>query len=36
MESLWHSSQDGPLNIFPTHKFKVPVNKANAIAAGSG
>jgi hypothetical protein len=28
------SSQDGPLNIFPTHKFKVPVNKANAIAAG--
>lgn len=24
----------GPMNIFPTHKFKVPVNKANAIAAG--
>ena len=24
----------GPMNIFPTHKLKVPVNKANAIAAG--
>jgi len=28
------STQEGPVNIFPTHKFKVPVNKANAIAAG--
>jgi hypothetical protein len=28
------NSQEGPLNIFPTHKFKVPVNKANAIASG--
>ena len=28
------SSQEGPINIFPTHKFSVPVNKANAIAAG--
>ena len=29
-----YSTQEGPVNIFPTHKFKVPVNKANAIAAG--
>jgi len=28
------SSQEGPINIFPTHKFSVPVNKANAIASG--
>jgi hypothetical protein len=28
------STQDGPVNIFPTHKFKVPVNKANALASG--
>ncbi len=28
------STPEGPVNIFPTHKFKVPVNKANAIAAG--
>jgi hypothetical protein len=28
------STTDGPVNIFPTHKFKVPVNKANAIASG--
>jgi hypothetical protein len=28
------SSQEGPINIFPTHKFRLPVNKANAIAAG--
>ena len=27
-------TNEGPVNIFPTHKFKVPVNKANAIAAG--
>ena len=25
------STQDGPVNIFPTHKFKVPVNKAYAV-----
>ena len=28
------STTDGPVNIFPTHKFKVSVNKANAIASG--
>ncbi len=28
------STTDGPVNIFPTHKFKVPVNKANALASG--
>jgi hypothetical protein len=28
------STQDGPVNIFPTHKFKVPVNKAYALASG--
>ena len=28
------STQEGPVNIFPTHKFRLPVNKANAIAAG--
>ena len=28
------STTDGPVNIFPTHKFKVTVNKANAIASG--
>jgi hypothetical protein len=28
------SSQEGPINIFPTHKFRLPVNKANAIASG--
>ena len=28
------STSEGPVNIFPTHKFKVPVNKANAIASG--
>ena len=28
------STQEGPVNIFPTHKFKVPVNKANALASG--
>jgi len=28
------STQEGPVNIFPTHKFSVPVNKANAIASG--
>jgi hypothetical protein len=28
------STQEGPVNIFPTHKFSVPVNKANAIATG--
>jgi hypothetical protein len=27
-------TEGGPMNIFSTHKFKVPVNKANAIAAG--
>jgi hypothetical protein len=27
-------TNEGPVNIFPTHKFKVPVNKANAIASG--
>jgi hypothetical protein len=27
-------TNEGPVNIFPTHKFKVPVNKANALAAG--
>jgi hypothetical protein len=26
-------TEGGPMNIFSTHKFKVPVNKANAIAA---
>ena len=28
------STAEGPVNIFPTHKFKVPVNKANALASG--
>ena len=28
------STTDGPVNIFPTHKFKVSVNKANALASG--
>lgn len=28
------TTQEGPVNIFPTHKFSVPVNKANAIASG--
>jgi hypothetical protein len=28
------STQEGPVNIFPTHKFKIPVNKANALASG--
>ncbi len=28
------STQEGPVNIFPTHKFRLPVNKANAIASG--
>jgi hypothetical protein len=28
------STNEGPVNIFPTHKFKVPVNKAAAIASG--
>jgi hypothetical protein len=28
------STQEGPVNIFPTHKFRLPVNKENAIAAG--
>ncbi len=28
------STSEGPVNIFPTHKFKVPVNKANALASG--
>jgi len=28
------STSDGPVNIFPTHKFKVNVNKANALASG--
>ena len=28
------STTDGPVNIFPTHKFKVAVNKANALASG--
>jgi hypothetical protein len=28
------STNEGPVNIFPTHKFSVPVNKANAIASG--
>jgi len=28
------TTQEGPVNIFPTHKFKVPVNKANALASG--
>ncbi|MCX6212071.1 MAG: DUF2723 domain-containing protein [Bacteroidetes bacterium] len=28
------STQDGPVNIFPTHKFKVPVNKEFALASG--
>jgi len=28
------ATQEGPINIFPTHKFSVPVNKANALAAG--
>ena len=28
------STTDCPVNIFPTHKFKVPVNKANALASG--
>ncbi|MGI9138059.1 MAG: DUF2723 domain-containing protein, partial [Sediminibacterium sp.] len=28
------STTDGPVNIFPTHKFKVTVNKANALASG--
>jgi hypothetical protein len=28
------STPEGPVNIFPTHKFKVPVNKANALASG--
>jgi len=28
------STSDGPVNIFPTHKFKVPVNKAFALASG--
>ena len=28
------STQEGPINIFPTHKFKVPVNKAFALASG--
>jgi len=27
------STSEGPVNIFPTHKFKVPVNKANALAS---
>jgi len=27
-------TEGGPMNIFNTHKFKLPVNKANAIAAG--
>ena len=27
-------TEGGPMNTFPTHKFKVPVNKANAIASG--
>jgi hypothetical protein len=28
------STQEGPVNIFPTHKFRLPVNKENAIASG--
>jgi hypothetical protein len=28
------STQEGPVNIFPTHKFKVPVNKEFALASG--
>lgn len=28
------STAEGPVNIFPTHKFKVSVNKANALASG--
>ena len=28
------ATQEGPINIFPTHKFSVPVNKANALASG--
>ena len=28
------STNEGPVNIFPTHKFKVPVDKKAAIAAG--
>jgi hypothetical protein len=28
------STTDGPVNTFPTHKFKVSVNKANALASG--
>jgi hypothetical protein len=28
------STQEGPVNIFPTHKFKMPVNKAFAVASG--
>ena len=27
-------TNEGPVNIFPTHKFKIPVNKANAVASG--
>jgi len=28
------STQEGPVNIFPTHKFKLPVNKEFALASG--
>jgi hypothetical protein len=28
------STQDGPVNIFPTHKFKLPVNKEFALTSG--
>lgn len=28
------STQEGPVNIFPTHKFRLPINKENAIASG--
>jgi hypothetical protein len=28
------STQEGPVNIFPTHKFKLPINKEFALASG--
>jgi hypothetical protein len=28
------STQEGPVNIFPTHKFKLPINKDFALASG--